>query len=130
MENMQIQKIFDEFDHKYEYQSKKEIVSGHINDTYLIETNGDEDYILQRINHTVFKDVPGLVKYKVAVSHHIKEKLSHLRNEELSKKVLCFVKMHTRQRAVFCQTTALKRSRDVGNGVTPKASIGLVRMCV
>tara|TARA_B110001450_G_C17661346_1_gene497404 strand:- start:1928 stop:3010 length:1083 start_codon:yes stop_codon:yes gene_type:complete len=93
MENIQIQKIFNEFDHKHEYQSAKELLSGHINDTYLIKTNGSEDYILQRINHTVFKDVPGLVNNKVAVSNHIKQKLSFLQKEDIDKKVLRFVKV-------------------------------------
>jgi len=92
MNKKQIIEIFNFFDHRHKYQSVEELVSGHINDTYLVRTNGDEDYILQRINHTVFKDVPGLVNNKVIVSQHIKSKLSHLPHAQLRKKVLCFVK--------------------------------------
>ncbi len=35
--------------------------SGHINETYLIITDKDRRYILQKINHNVFSDVPALM---------------------------------------------------------------------
>ncbi|MDH5412529.1 MAG: aminoglycoside phosphotransferase family protein [Flavobacteriaceae bacterium] len=92
MKELEIQEIFDAFDHKYEFLSANELDSGHINDTYLVHTDGEEDYILQRINHIVFKDVPGLVQNKAAVSMHIRAKLSHLPKEQLKRKVLSFVK--------------------------------------
>ena len=71
--------------------SHKELASGHINDTYLIETIEEPFYILQRINHVVFKDVPGLISNKVSVSKHIQKKLSHLSEKELKRSVLTFV---------------------------------------
>lgn len=48
--------------------------NGHINRTYLVKckTDGGEvKYILQQINHTVFKNVENLMKNIVAVSNHI-----------------------------------------------------------
>ena len=48
--------------------------NGHINDTYLVKTS-DNDYILQRKNHLVFKDVPAMMDNIVRVSNHIKQKL-------------------------------------------------------
>lgn len=35
--------------------------SGHINETYLLRTNAPHDYILQKINHHIFQDVPQLM---------------------------------------------------------------------
>ena len=46
---------------------------GHINDTFLIKTGdeSDPDYILQRVNNTVFADVPGLMENMARVVRHI-----------------------------------------------------------
>ncbi|MFQ3180549.1 MAG: hypothetical protein ACI9Z4_000130 [Polaribacter sp.] len=87
-----IKSIFNEFDHQSNYVRHSEINSGHINDTFFIKTGTNKDFILQRINHTIFKDVPNLVNNKVLISKHIKSKYSNLSEEELSKKVLSFVK--------------------------------------
>lgn len=87
-----IKSIFDKFDHQSNYVSHSELNSGHINDTFLVKTDENKNYILQRINHTIFKDVPGLVNNKVLTSHHLKSKYPNLSEEELSKKVLSFVK--------------------------------------
>lgn len=44
---------------------------GHINDTYLVKTDADARYIMQRINHNVFKDVPSLMENIVGVTEYI-----------------------------------------------------------
>ncbi|QNM84923.1 phosphotransferase [Polaribacter pectinis] len=87
-----IKSIFNEFDHQSNYVSHSELNSGHINDTFLVKTDGSKDYILQRINHKIFKDVPGLVNNKVLTSKHLKSKYPNLSEDELSVKVLSFVK--------------------------------------
>ncbi|MGY0407023.1 MAG: phosphotransferase [Polaribacter sp.] len=87
-----IQTIFDKFNHTFNYVNYSELNSGHINDTYLVQTGGSKNYILQRINHTIFKDVPGLVNNKVLISNHIKSKYPKLTEEALNKKTLTFVK--------------------------------------
>ena len=91
MTQEQLEYKFNQFKHASDYVSHKELASGHINDTYLIETKEVPSYILQRINHIVFKDVPGLISNKVSVSNHIQQKLSHLPKEKLKKSVLTFV---------------------------------------
>ena len=51
--------------------------NGHINDTFLI-TNSDKtcpDYLLQRINHHIFKDVEAVVVNISRVSNHLEAKL-------------------------------------------------------
>ena len=57
-----------------------------------MKTDGSKNYILQRINHKIFKDVPGLVNNKVLTSKHLKSKYPNLSEDELSVKVLSFVK--------------------------------------
>jgi serine/threonine protein kinase len=91
MTQEQLKYKFNQFNHASAYVSHKELVSGHINDTYLIETEEAPFYILQRINHHVFKDVPGLISNKVSISKHIQKKLSHLPEHELKRRVLMFV---------------------------------------
>ncbi|WP_341214738.1 phosphotransferase [uncultured Wocania sp.] len=91
MTQEQLKYKFNQFKHASVYKSHKELVSGHINDTYLIETQEEPYYILQRINHLVFKDVPGLISNKVGVSKHIQKKLSHLPQDKLNQSVLMFV---------------------------------------
>jgi len=51
--------------------------SGHINETFLLKTKEKDspDYILQRINSTIFADVPGLMENIRKVTSHLHEKL-------------------------------------------------------
>lgn len=45
--------------------------SGHINQTYLVETDAPHRYILQRINRRVFADVPALMENIRAVTQYL-----------------------------------------------------------
>lgn len=92
MLNKQLSSIFNQFETKSKFDSYAELASGHINDTYLIKTASKPSYVLQRINHGVFKDVPGLISNKVLISKHLQNKFSDLPQEELQRKVLVFVK--------------------------------------
>jgi hypothetical protein len=87
-----LKSIFNEFDHQSNFVSHSELNSGHINDTFLVETTDETNYILQRINHTVFKDVQGLINNKVLISNHLKSKYVHSSEKELRKVVLSFIK--------------------------------------
>ena len=58
--------------------------SGHINDTYKVETEG-KNYLLQRINHEVFQNVEGLTENFLRVTEHLKNKLT---NSNSGQKVL------------------------------------------
>ena len=73
----------------------KEIVpfgTGHINDTYLIRTLPAEapDYMLQRKNHNIFKDVPGMMKNIVTATNHIRNKLVSAGVKEVDRKVMTY----------------------------------------
>ena len=46
--------------------------NGHINETYLVETDGGARYILQKINDTVFRNVPALMENVSAVTRYLR----------------------------------------------------------
>ena len=75
--NYNLELITNQFNIDGAYLSAEPIVAGHINDTFLVNTNGDkhQKYILQRINHAIFKNVPELQNNILKVTNHIKEKL-------------------------------------------------------
>ena len=64
--------------------------SGLINDTYKITTQSSDtdDYVLQRINHAIFKDVDLLQKNIVAITDHIRKKLTEKGDTEIKRKAL------------------------------------------
>jgi hypothetical protein len=56
--------------------SLKPYGSGHINDTFLLKnSNGGPDYLLQRINQNVFRNVERLTDNMLRVTAHLKEKM-------------------------------------------------------
>ncbi|HEY9000520.1 MAG TPA: aminoglycoside phosphotransferase family protein [Mucilaginibacter sp.] len=67
--------------------------SGHINDTYRIKNSDPNgvDYLLQRVNHYVFKDVPVLMQNLLYVTEHLKEKLAEVQGSDLEKEVMTIV---------------------------------------
>jgi thiamine kinase-like enzyme len=62
--------------------------SGHINRTYLVKTDASLDYIMQKINSRVFRDVPGLMANIHAVTSHLRKK------EPEPRRVLTLIKTH------------------------------------
>ncbi len=71
--------------------SAKPFGSGHINDTYRVYTDTGNEYLLQKINHFVFKDVAGLMDNLVNVTRHLKEKLKEIPESDPEKEVLTLV---------------------------------------
>jgi hypothetical protein len=63
---------------------------GHINDSYQLvnKAAGQPDYLLQRVNHYVFKDVDLLMRNMALVTDHIAEKLRREGAEELERRML------------------------------------------
>lgn len=67
--------------------------NGLINDTYLVKTSGDSpDYVLQRINHAIFRNVEVLQHNIETVTAHIRLKLEAAGEADIERKVLRFVK--------------------------------------
>ena len=66
-------------------QSIKPLGEGFINDTFIVRTEGESpDYILQRKNHNIFPDVPGMMQNILEVTNHIKAKVSDPLRETLT----------------------------------------------
>lgn len=71
----------------------KSFGNGHINDTFKIFIKEPEcpDYILQRKNHHVFKDIPGMMENIVRVTEHIRNKLDTENAVDIQKKVITHI---------------------------------------
>ncbi len=72
-----IKSIFSNFSVSCTFKWGEPYGSGHINDTFLVKTeeSNKPDYILQRINHHIFKNVPKLQDNILRVTSHIRKKL-------------------------------------------------------
>ncbi|SMD33817.1 Phosphotransferase enzyme family protein [Reichenbachiella faecimaris] len=87
-----VSEIFNQFDFEGDIQKARPFGNGHINDTYRLE-NTDQtkpDYLLQRVNHQVFKDVPGMMDNIWKVTNHI----SNSKQADFKQETLNIVKSH------------------------------------
>lgn len=75
MDGNNISSIFSSFEIEAKILESASYGNGHINDTILIKTDSDKNYILQRKNHNIFKNVPGMLDNIVKVTSHIRKKL-------------------------------------------------------
>ena len=65
---------------------------GHINDTFLVSTPGNiPDFILQRKNHLIFKDIAGMMNNIVLATSHIRKKLMAEGDPEPDRKVMTYI---------------------------------------
>lgn len=80
-----LEEIFNQFKHKSSFQEAVPIDSGHINNTYLVYTQDTDapDYILQKINSAVFKNIPELIQNKVLVTDFLRAKASEEEKENI-----------------------------------------------
>ena len=71
--------------------------SGLINDTYKVTTVEADtpDYVLQRVNHAIFRDVDMLQANIEAVTRHIRKKLEQQGETDVERKVLHFLPADT-----------------------------------
>ncbi len=69
----------------------KPLGNGLINDTYKVETDGPDDYVLQRINTSIFKDPQMLQHNLECVTGHIRAKLLAAGESDIDRKVLRFL---------------------------------------
>ena len=84
--------IASEFDIKGTIKEIKPLGNGLINDTYKVTTTtGDTDYVLQRINNSIFTDVDLLQHNIEAVTSHIRKKLEVAGEKDIERKVLRFI---------------------------------------
>lgn len=70
--------VFNEFDVPEHFISYNKYGSGHINDTYIIETEGEIKFILQRINKEIFPDISGLMNnISIVLDHFSKNRMNN-----------------------------------------------------
>ncbi len=93
MFSQKIEQLLASFGLGKEIEYWKPFGHGHINDTFLIRTLGDEapDYILQRKNHQIFKDVPGMLNNILLATGHIREKLIAEGATDIDRKVMRYL---------------------------------------
>jgi len=89
-----IASIFAQFNTGTQFKSFKPFGSGHINDTIKVETVGDAnpDFVIQRINHHIFKDVPGLMHNIALVTNFIRNYLKSVPESNPDIEVLTLIK--------------------------------------
>lgn len=77
--------------------SVRPLGSGLINDTYVVRTASADapDYVMQRINHAIFKDVDLLQKNIEAVTSLIRDRLEAEGDTDIDRHVLRFIKADT-----------------------------------
>lgn len=83
--------IIEAFGLKGEIFSCSKLTRGHINDTYCVDMmeNGEiRSYLVQRVNHHVFKAPEDIMENVEAVTGHIRTKLSELGESDIKRKVL------------------------------------------
>ncbi len=90
MPSINFEKIYNQFSVKGSFKHVAPYGSGHINDTYLIKTreNDCSDYILQRINRNIFKDIPRLQENILRVTSHLRKKISLIPGSEPDRETL------------------------------------------
>lgn len=65
--------------------------NGLINETFRVNTVGGPSYVLQRINHNIFRDVELLQNNIMSVTAHIRRKLQDAGEADVDRKVLTFI---------------------------------------
>jgi Ser/Thr protein kinase RdoA (MazF antagonist) len=83
--------VINKFRIEGEVISERPFGSGHINDTFKITTGTGHNYLLQRINQYVFKDVPGLMNNLVRVTNQLKQKLEDIPGSHPEKETLTLI---------------------------------------
>ena len=90
MQEETLKDIVGQFDIQGVVASVKPLGAGHINDSYKVLTESDAtpDYVLQRINHNIFKNVGALQDNIRRVTDHIRGKLVAAGVQDVGNRVL------------------------------------------
>lgn len=93
MNNQTITHLISSFGIGTKIESWKPFGHGHINDTFLIRTVGHDspDFILQRKNHHVFRNVPGMLNNILLATNHVRAKLKSAGETEIDRKVMTYL---------------------------------------
>jgi len=88
-----LKEIFERFTAEGTFLSGVTFGSGHIHDTFKIETVEKEkdDYILQRLNNKIFKNIPELQNNIERVTVHLRNKLNEIPGSDVKRECLNLV---------------------------------------
>jgi Ser/Thr protein kinase RdoA (MazF antagonist) len=91
-----LKEIFDYFVTDGTFLKGEPYGSGHIHDTFRIETTGkeNEDYILQRLNNKIFKNIPELQNNIERVTIHLRNKLKQIPGSDIKRECLRLIQSH------------------------------------
>ena len=91
-----LKEIFSYFDSDGTFRNGEPYGSGHIHDTFRIETVEKEkdDYILQRLNNKIFKNIPELQHNIERVTVHLRSKLEKIPGSDQKRECLKLVASH------------------------------------
>ena len=93
METIDTASILAQFEISGSVKEVMPLGNGLINDTYHVVTEGDaHDYVLQRINNAIFRDVDLLQHNIEVVTAHLHRKLEAAGTPDIDRKVLQFIK--------------------------------------
>ena len=74
-----IQQVIDRFDFQGKTVDCRAFGNGHINTTYIVTTDlpegGQQRYVLQKVNHNVFRDIDRLMQNVFAVTSFLQDKI-------------------------------------------------------
>lgn len=75
--NAKIKEVFSGFNAGGEFLSAEKFGSGHINDSFHVKTTSglSSGYLLQRINHKVFRNIPALMNNILEVTKYLSAKI-------------------------------------------------------
>ncbi|MFO7853223.1 MAG: phosphotransferase enzyme family protein [Bacteroidota bacterium] len=89
----ELENVFSRFNAEGTYLDGYTFGTGHIHDTYKIETEtGYRDYLLQKLNNNIFQDIPALQENIYRVTSHIRSKLVKEGEEDIERKCLTVIK--------------------------------------
>ena len=103
MENQELKNIVSQFAINGTVESIKPLGEGLINDTYRVTTAEptEPNYVLQRVNNSVFPDVDMVMRNIAAVTTHIRHKLEAQGETDIERKVLRFIPTKQNPEALY-----------------------------
>jgi thiamine kinase-like enzyme len=88
-----LKKIFESFTADGTFSRGEPFGSGHIHDTFRIETveKDKDNYILQRINNRIFRNIPELQDNIERVTVHLRKKISAIPGSDIKRECLTLI---------------------------------------
>jgi len=91
-----LKNIFEYFNADGTFLRGEPFGNGHIHDTFRIETKEEDkdDYILQKLNNRIFRNIPELQSNIERVTVHLRNKLSNIPHSDINRECLKLIPSH------------------------------------